>query len=214
MMNEVAIGANYWVIVDRDLIMKKMPKNETKTNTNHLIEDMTKLLDDPETSDFTLKCGSKSFKVHKTILVARSDVFRAMFLSGMKEAIEGEAVITDVDDKTLEEVLYYLYTGKLSGKEFVVKSLCYAAAKYELGSLMDMICDRIRTVKLEAGELADVFISSEMFNKEELYKIGVEKLKGNKGMLKEKEFEEKLTNAKLPKLLYRIIVSVSSNESE
>jgi len=39
----------------------------------------------------------------------------------------------------------------------------------------------------------------------------VKKLKENKRMLKEKKFEEGLTNAKLPKLLYKIIVSISSN---
>ena len=35
-------------------------------------------------------------------------------------------------------------------------------------------------------------------------------LKKNKGVLKDGKFEEKLTNAKLPKLFYKIIVS--SNE--
>ena len=86
-------------------VKKKLKVAETGTNL--FIEDMTKLLEDPETSDFTLKCGSKNFKVHKAILGARSKVFRTMFLSGMKEAVEGEAVITDVDEKTIEETLYY-----------------------------------------------------------------------------------------------------------
>ena len=191
----------YQVIVDYHLKMKK------EAGTNILMEDLTKLLDDPETSDCTLKCGSKCFKVHKTILSARSNVFRAMFLSGMKETVGGEVVITDVEEKALEEVLYYLYTGKLSGKEFGVKSLCYAADKYELGSLMDMICEKIRTVKLEAGELADVFISSEMFNKEEMYEIAIWKLKKNRRILKDKKFEEKVRE--WPELLYKIIVSTN-----
>ena len=112
----------YTVVVEKDVLMKK--KKVAETWSNLFIEDMTKLLEDPETSDFTLKCGSKNFKVHKAILGARSNVFRTMFLSGMKEAVEGEAVITDVDEKTLEEILHYLYTGKLSSKEFAVRSLC------------------------------------------------------------------------------------------
>ena len=107
-----------------------------------LIEDITNLLEDPETADFTLKCGSKSFKVHKAVPGARSKVFRAMFLSGMTEAADGEAVITDVEEKTLEKILHYLYTGKLSGQDFAIKSLCYAAKKYELDHLMDLICER------------------------------------------------------------------------
>ena len=71
---------------------------------------------------------------------------------------------------------------------------------------MDMISEKIRAIKLEAGELADVFISAEMFNNEKMYEIAVEKLKENKGMLKEKKFEEKLKE--WPDLLYRIIVLI------
>ena len=195
----------YWVVVENDALMKKNRK-DAETGTNLFIEDMAKLLEDPETSDFTLKCGSKSFKVHKAILGARSKVFRAMFLSGMKEAVDGEAVITDIDEKTLEEILNYLYSGKLSGKDFAVKSLCYAAKKYELDHLMDLICERIRAVKLEAGELADVFISAEMFSKREMFDIAMEKLKENKGMLKDIKFVEKIKE--WPDLLYRIIVLI------
>ena len=164
----------YWVDVDKDIFVKKKTK---EADSNLFIDDMTKLMDDSETSDFTLKCGSKSFKVHKAILGARSNVFRAMFLSGMKEAVDGEAIITDVEENILEEILHYLYTGKLSGKEFAVKSLCYAAKKYELDHLMDLICERIRAVKLEAQELADVFISAEIFFKREMFDIAMEKLK-------------------------------------
>ena len=43
-----------------------------------------------------------------------------------------------------------------------------------------------------------------------MFDIAVVKLKKNKGILKDGKFEERLTNANLSKLLYRIIVS--SNE--
>ena len=56
-------------------------------------------MDDSETSDFDLKCGSKTFRVHKNILGARSSVFKAMFQYGMKEA-----VINDVMGRPLELV--------------------------------------------------------------------------------------------------------------
>ena len=195
----------FCVVVEKDDILKKAMKREAETNL--FIEDMTKLMDDWEISDFRLKCGSKIFMVHKAILGARSKVFRAMFLSGMKEAVDGEAVITDVEENILEEILHYLYTGKLSGKEFAVKSLCYAAKKYELDHLMDLICERIRAVKLEAGELADVFISAEMFRKGEMYDIAIEQLKKNKSLMKDKRFEEKVLE--WPKLLYKIMVSTN-----
>ena len=100
--------------------------NFVKNATCVFIEDMTKLMEDSETSDFTLKVANKDFKVHKAVLAARSGVFRTMFLSGMQEAVEGEAVITDVDEETLQEVLQYIYMGKLSRKNFSINSLFYA----------------------------------------------------------------------------------------
>ena len=94
----------------------------------------------------------------------------------MKEGVEGEAVITDVDEKTLEEVLHYLYTGKLSGKDYGINSFCYAADKYQLDTLMDLICQEIEKAELLAGQVAEVFISAEKFRKEKLFKVAMEKL--------------------------------------
>ena len=70
----------------------------------------------PELCDITFLVGETREPVCavKAVLAARSGVFRTMFLSGMQEAVEGEAVITDVDEETLQEVLHYIYTGKLA----------------------------------------------------------------------------------------------------
>ena len=182
------------VLVDKDFVTKK------EAVTKVFIEDMTKLMNDPETADFT---GNKSFEVHKAVLGARSEVFRTMFLSNLKEVVEGEAVITDVNEETLQEVLHYLYTGKLSGKDYGIQSLCYAADKYHLDTLTDLICQEIRKSVLQVGEVAEVFISAEMFGKEELFKVAMEKLRENKEMMDDSKFEEMLT--KRPKLLYKIM---------
>ena len=194
------------VVVDKDFCTKKSLEKEV------FFGDMTKLMEDPETADFTLKTGDKSFKVHKAVLGARSSVFRTMFLSGngMKEGVEGEAIIKDVDKETLQEVLHYLYTGSLSGKDYGINSLCYAADKYQLDTLMDLISGEAKQAELKAEDVAEVFISAEMFRKEELFKVGMDKLKKNKEMMNDVKFEEILTNAKLPKLLFKIMKIMST----
>ena len=179
------------VEVDQDFDVKKSSEKETKD----FIEDMTKLLEDPETADFILKTGGKSFHVHKAVLGARSSVFRTMFLSRMKEADLGEAIITDVNEETLQEILHFIYTGNLSGKDYGIYSLCYAAHKYHLDTLMDQICGEIKKAELKAEEVAEVFISAEMFRKEELFEVGMEKLRKNKELMDDAKFEETLTNA-------------------
>ena len=174
------------------------------------IEDMTKLLEDPETADFILKTGGKSFHVHKAVLGARSSVFRTMFLSRMKEGVEGEAIITDVNEETLQEVLHYIYTGNLSGKDYGIYSLCYAAHKYHLDTLMDQICGEIKKAELKAEEVAEVFISSEMFGKEDFFNVGIDKLRRKKEMMDDAKFEEALK--KYPNLLYKTLKKMSTSE--
>ena len=194
------------VDVDQDFDVKKSSEKETKD----FIEDMTKLMEDPETADFILKTGGKSFHVHKAVLGARSSVFRTMFLSRMKEADLGEAIITDVNEETLQEVLHYIYTGNLSGKDYGIYSLCYAAHKYHLDTLMDQICEEIKKAELKAGEVAEVFISSEMFGKEDFFNVGIEKLRRKKEMMDDAKFEEALK--KYPNLLYKTLKKMSTSE--
>ena len=172
--------------------------------------DMFNILDDHETSDFTLKCGSRSFKVHKAILGARSAVFRAMFQSGMKEAMDGEAIIEDIDEKTLERILLYLYPGITSLVDCDILALCKAADMYQLHPLMDLITELLPGVKLKPGDIADIFIAAEMINRKKMYEFAIDQLKKNKGILKDKQFEEKLKQ--FPEVLYKITVAISTND--
>ena len=175
---------------------------------------MLNILDDHETSDFTLKCGSRSFKVHKAILGARSAVFRAMFQSGMREAVDGEAVIEDIDEKTLEKILDYIYTGMhpYIDEDCDILALCKAADMYQLHSLMNFITGQLPlgAGELKPGDLADIFIAAEMINRKKMYEFAIDQLKKNKGILKDKQFEEKLKQ--FPEVLYKITVAISTNE--
>ena len=85
--------------------------------TKVLMEDISKLMNEDDTADFTLKTKTKSFRIHKLIFGARSSVFQAMFQSNMAEALAGEATIEDLDEDTVEEMIHFIYTGSLSGKQ-------------------------------------------------------------------------------------------------
>ena len=143
-----------------------------------LKEDLTRMKTDTNTADFVLKTSSESrvFPVHKAILCNRSSVFRAMFSSDMAEVSAGEAIITDLHEDTLEELIHFLYTGGLSGRECNLVSLFYAAKKYELASLVDLARLKLISAELDVTQLADLFIASEMFSQEGLFEIAQEKL--------------------------------------
>lgn len=55
----------------------------------------------------------KDYKAHKTVLMARSPVFAAMFLHETSEKQTGIVTIQDCDPESFGKFLEFLYTGKL-----------------------------------------------------------------------------------------------------
>ena len=149
-----------------------------RIESQSLVMDISRMKTDTETADFVLKTknGTRKFPVHKTILTCRSKVFRAMFSSNMAEVSTGEAIIEDIEEDTLEELIHFLYTGGLSGSQYNIVSLCNAAEKYELPSLMDLVRFNMMSAELNVNQLADLFIASDMFSQEEMFQIAKEKL--------------------------------------
>ena len=149
--------------------------------------DISKLLQDRLVADFVLKTskGTRIFMVHKAFLATRSSVFHAMFRANMSEVSSGEAVIDDLDDETLSEMIHFLYTGHLSGSHYDIVSLCYAADKYDLPSLFTLICLHMNSVALDAPELADLFIASDLFSQSHLFDIAFRSLCNGMNMLKD-----------------------------
>ena len=170
-----------------------------------LEEDLYKMKNDTDTTDFVLKTssGTKVFPVHKAILSNRSNVFRAMFTSNMAEDASGEAIIEDLDEETLEELIHFLYTGDLSGSQYDILSLCNAANKYELASLMNLVRLNLMTTELDVGQLADLFIASEMFSQEGLFEVAREKLAEGEGGIEAKDVLEKIKDR--PELTNKIL---------
>ena len=80
---------------------------------NKLCVDFGALMSDTTLSDFTIIVKSKEFKVHKAVLSVRSPVFKIMFLSNMKEALDNKAEITDTEPSTFEKLLDFIYRGKI-----------------------------------------------------------------------------------------------------
>ena len=171
-----------------------------------LVEDLSKLLNDQATTDFTLKTNTKTFRIHKLIFSARSCVFQAMFQSNLAEAQAGEATIEDLDDDTLEEMIHFIYTGRLSGKQFDKLSLLYAAKKYQMDSLKTLVILDLKAAE-EPGKVADIFIASNLF--ENLFRIAMKKLKERKEMLEDASFKEKMEDH--PVLLSKIKEEINND---
>ena len=80
---------------------------------NCLSNDLKRLYESGHDSDVKLIVNGHDFEAHKTILMARSEVFAAMFISGMNESQSNTIEITDIEPTIIDIMLRFMYTGKV-----------------------------------------------------------------------------------------------------
>lgn len=90
------------------------------------------LLAEEKLTDVTLKIatGNRELKAHMAILGASSPVFMAMFEhEGTVERQTGQVEIADFDFDTMEQLLGFIYTGRIPPMETFAEQLLAAADK-------------------------------------------------------------------------------------
>ena len=105
-----------------------------------VLDNFEKLLKDSRFSDIKIVVGTQTFSAHKCILAAQSHYFAAMFESNMKEVKEDEVHITDISANIMEEILRFIYTGKISVEQTRMTDLLIVADMYGLDELIT-ICE-------------------------------------------------------------------------
>jgi RCC1 and BTB domain-containing protein len=80
----------------------------------HYAKEMKAMIDDETCSDvvFLLKGGERAH-ANKGLLIGRSEYFRAMFRSGMKESRENQVEVRDCSKSVFLLLLEYLYSGEI-----------------------------------------------------------------------------------------------------
>ncbi|GBN77987.1 TD and POZ domain-containing protein 5 [Araneus ventricosus] len=125
---------------------KELEENEKKPiisqnelhQTQALVDDLKSIYSDGILCDIELRTSTNTFPAHKTILSARSPVFRRMFTNDMREKNSGHVDITDVEDETVRRMLLYIYADVLEDMQFESASKLYSAAdKYAVFSLKE-----------------------------------------------------------------------------
>ncbi|GFS77621.1 TD and POZ domain-containing protein 1 [Trichonephila clavipes] len=130
-------------------------------HTGCLKDDIKSLYNDITLSDTALCTEKESYPAHIAILCARSPVFKAMFTSDMKEKINKNVDILDLNDDTVQQMLLYMYTDTLENLQWESALLLYEAAdKYDMMSLRNQCASFIEshltpTNVCEALALAD-----------------------------------------------------------
>lgn len=85
-------------------------EDELRTISNSFASDLRSLINNSEFSDVTFVLEGKPIYAHRALLAARSEHFRAMFSSGMKESRDGDVSLPGVQYSTFLALLEYVYT--------------------------------------------------------------------------------------------------------
>ena len=111
----------------------------------------------------------KEFRVHRSVLIARSTVFESMFEHDMKEKKTGVINIDDCDPDSFGDFLQYLYTGKAENVSPRSALHLYCTAhKYDVKELKSF-CVAYLMRNLTVENICDVVTLAEQYDEEELH---------------------------------------------
>ncbi|GBN98788.1 TD and POZ domain-containing protein 2 [Araneus ventricosus] len=121
-----------------------------KENGKKVLKDLMKMYNNPDGSDFTFQVGNDFIYAHKTVLSFRSEYFRRMLATQMKEGIHNSVLITDVSYSTMKNLVEWIYTGSFNNRneDDNFKEICnlyMAADKYQIMDLKSMCADQLRS---------------------------------------------------------------------
>jgi len=144
-------------------------------------------------SDCIIASGDKEFPCHKFILSARSSVFEAMFSHDTREHLQNRVDIKELDVKVVEDMIHYIYSGKVTELESKAVDLVTAAEMYDLKELKQMcatsLCNSIRN-----DNVLDMLVLAETFDLPEVRRMSLEFTANHKMEIVNQDWRIKLAN--------------------
>jgi len=163
-------------------------------------------------SDFRIICQEQVFPCHKAILSSRSLVFQRMLEHNMTEKRTGVLYVDDLDPRTVDNMLKYIYTGEIDTKEDIDKNrdelgqLFAASDRYDLVGLKDICKEVFENQKSHENAL-------DLHGLDDVKEMAMKKIvKIRKFLLNNKSFKEHVM--KHPKIMYQILQAVVKSSSK
>jgi speckle-type POZ protein len=120
-------------------VKKESDPSQVVPRNRALGADLEGLLGGGQYSDVNFEIGCRQFPAHKNILASRSPAFATMFqFSFQQQLISDRVVVEDIEPDVFDEVLRFIYSGRLIPTETMRKmtgGLYAAAEKYQLDEL-------------------------------------------------------------------------------
>lgn len=173
--DELVIQLSAQIVYGKYCVTKKAPSKPLampSSEMSALAKDMLQLLQQECGTDVTLEVTDGERKAHKSILMARSAVFKQMFATDMLEKSTGRVTITDVDAGVVDAFLHFVYTGTLPAEDAsgaarnqvqICEALLPLSKKYEVATLIDH-CGEVLSAAVDTKNAAPLLRMADMYN--------------------------------------------------
>jgi len=158
---------------------------------NQLGHDLETIFLSKDHSDVIIRCGDKVFDCHKIILASRSQVFKTMLEADMKEKMNGDIEIKNMDKEVLEDLLKYIYSGVAPNIERHAGELFAAADLYQLEKLKE-VCEVKLCSRFDLSNCIDLLILGDLHNAQKLKASALEFVSKNLQKMKTSEWKQSL----------------------
>ena len=115
-----------------------------------------------------------------------------MILGQMREAQQGEIFIKEINEDTLQAMVTFFYTGDFEFNQSSIRAMTFDADKYKLQGFLELLCYKMKTMKIKNSSVADILISADIYKSKKLKDVALEKLRQDREILRDKEFREKI----------------------
>jgi hypothetical protein len=130
---------------------------------------MPTLFTEGENSDVNIICEDQTFKCHKSLLASKSDVFKAMFDTNQcTEQITGTVHVDDINAKTMNTLVKYMYQTKITIDEAMDLNLIVAADKYNIVDLV-LKCEKIIVLTMSMKNIMDILAVAKLLPTPDLF---------------------------------------------
>ena len=97
-------------------------------------------------NDVTIKAGSLNIAANRLVLSSQSRYFEAMFKSKMKERYEPVIEVKGVDEKSVKDLIDYIYTGSVEINGSNIVNLLHAADYLQLEDVKGFCFDFLKSI--------------------------------------------------------------------
>ena len=182
---------------------------ESPNYSHHILVGLNELRAQNMLCDYTLTAKGCSLRVHRAVMVACSDYFRALLSSEMRESLEMSVDLKGLTATGLRSVVDFAYTGKIDLSLDNLEEVLAAATHLQISEAVELCCKFIAQA-ITADNCTDVLNLAELYSLIPTRNIARNYILNNFEAFSKSEQFEKLNSDQLSSLLAENSLKVMS----